>query len=97
MAYGADQQESSHGTGWIDVKCPACEHEKSKVWYSRPANWDSSAIRRRRRCLGCGFNYVTVETTLIAYVERSDIGKRTPDNDADGRAGRARMGRRGRG
>lgn len=56
----------------MSLKCPACIEGDSRVWYSRPANRDNSAIRRRRTCLDCGFVFVTVEAVLPAYVARSE-------------------------
>jgi transcriptional repressor NrdR len=42
------------------MKCPFCTHRENKVIDSRLSK-DSSAIRRRRECLGCGRRFTTYE------------------------------------
>jgi transcriptional repressor NrdR len=42
------------------VRCPFCHANDDKVVDSRLAD-DSSAIRRRRECIGCGRRYTTYE------------------------------------
>jgi transcriptional repressor NrdR len=42
------------------MRCPFCGHEDSQVKDSRPTE-DSSAIRRRRQCEGCGARFTTFE------------------------------------
>lgn len=42
------------------MKCPYCGFEESKVIDSRSAD-DSTAIRRRRECLECGYRFTTYE------------------------------------
>ena len=45
------------------MKCTNCEFMDSKVVDSRVTQ-DSSSIRRRRECLGCGFRFTTYEYIL---------------------------------
>ena len=42
------------------MKCPACEHEASKVMESRDLE-DGASIRRRRQCLHCSYRFTTYE------------------------------------
>ncbi len=42
------------------MRCPFCQSEESQVKDSRPTE-DSSAIRRRRVCNGCGARFTTFE------------------------------------
>ena len=42
------------------MRCPFCGHDDSQVKDSRPTE-DSSAIRRRRQCEGCGGRFTTFE------------------------------------
>lgn len=42
------------------MRCPFCGNEDSQVKDSRPTE-DSSAIRRRRQCPGCGGRFTTFE------------------------------------
>ena len=45
------------------MRCTNCEFIDSKVVDSRVTQ-DSSSIRRRRECLGCGFRFTTYEYIL---------------------------------
>ncbi|WP_040229129.1 transcriptional regulator NrdR [Bhargavaea cecembensis] len=42
------------------MKCPACQHNGTRVVDSRPVD-ESKAIRRRRECEECGFRFTTFE------------------------------------
>lgn len=46
------------------MKCPACHHTDTKVTDSRLVN-EGMAIRRRRKCLKCGFRFSTYEEVEI--------------------------------
>ncbi|MCX5714539.1 MAG: transcriptional regulator NrdR [Candidatus Omnitrophica bacterium] len=49
------------------MKCPFCSYGEDKVVDSR-ATAESSAVRRRRECLGCGKRFTTYE-----YVEQVSL------------------------
>ena len=54
------------------MKCPACNHQDSRVLDSRPVE-DGSSIKRRRECSSCGKRFTTyevVDTVAIAVVKR---------------------------
>lgn len=42
------------------MKCPACQHNGTRVVDSRPVD-DMKSIRRRRECEACGYRYTTFE------------------------------------
>lgn len=42
------------------MKCPACQHNGTRVVDSRPVD-DNKSIRRRRECEACGYRYTTFE------------------------------------
>lgn len=44
----------------INIKCPFCSFDESKVVDSRPTE-ENSAIRRRRECLSCSKRFTTYE------------------------------------
>ena len=44
----------------IDVKCPFCAFEESKVIDSRPTD-EGERIRRRRECMRCAKRFTTYE------------------------------------
>ncbi len=44
----------------IDMKCPTCQNNSTRVLDSRPVD-DSRSIRRRRECEACGFRFTTFE------------------------------------
>jgi transcriptional repressor NrdR len=44
----------------VDVFCPACHHDDTKVVDSRVAE-ERTAIRRRRECLACSHRFTTFE------------------------------------
>ncbi len=57
------------------MRCPFCAHDDSQVKDSRPAE-DSTAIRRRRQCTGCGARFTTFERVQlreIAVVKSSGL------------------------
>lgn len=45
----------------LDMKCPYCGFEESKVIDSRPVE-ENSSIRRRRECIKCNKRFTTYET-----------------------------------
>ncbi len=54
------------------MKCPACNHQDSRVLDSRPVD-DGSSIKRRRECPFCGKRFTTyevVDSVPIAVVKR---------------------------
>jgi len=55
------------------MRCPFCQSEESQVKDSRPTE-DSSAIRRRRVCNGCGARFTTFERIQLRdlMVKKSD-------------------------
>ena len=60
------------------MRCPTCTSLDTQVKDSRPTE-DSSAIRRRRQCLACGFRFTTFERVQLRelmVVKRS--GRRVP-------------------
>ena len=46
------------------MRCPFCAHEDSQVKDLRPTE-DSTAIRRRRQCDGCGARFTTFERVQL--------------------------------
>ncbi len=46
------------------MRCPSCASLDTQVKDSRPTE-DSSAIRRRRLCLACGFRFTTFERVQL--------------------------------
>ena len=58
--------------GVIEMKCPYCNYEDTKVIDSRPTE-DGHAIRRRRGCEKCGKRFTTyekVEESIIMIVKK---------------------------
>ena len=54
------------------MKCPACNHQDSRVLDSRPVE-DGASIKRRRECPACGKRFTTyevVDSVAIAVVKR---------------------------
>ena len=49
------------------MRCPFCAHDDSQVKDSRPTE-DSTAIRRRRQCEGCGARFTTFERVQLRDV-----------------------------
>jgi len=49
------------------MRCPFCAHDDSQVKDSRPTE-DSTAIRRRRQCEGCGARFTTFERVQLREV-----------------------------
>jgi transcriptional repressor NrdR len=43
------------------MRCPECHHPDTKVTATRLQD-DNSVVRRRRRCLHCGYRFSTAET-----------------------------------
>lgn len=57
----------------MNLKCPYCNYEESKVVDSRATD-DKTAIRRRRECLKCNKRYTTyekVENIPILVIKRN--------------------------
>lgn len=62
-----------------------CEHADAdnKVFDSRPTTFAGfPAIRRRRKCLSCGFRWTTFELTGSALEELREAGERLLRTDA---------------
>src|SRR5262250_2894518 len=60
------------------MRCPSCNSLDTQVKDSRPTE-DSSAIRRRRLCLACGFRFTTFERVQLReliVIKRN--GRRVP-------------------
>jgi transcriptional repressor NrdR len=57
------------------MRCPFCAHDDSQVKDSRPTE-DSTAIRRRRQCEGCGARFTTFERVQLREVVVSKSGDR---------------------
>lgn len=57
------------------MRCPFCAHDDSQVKDSRPTE-DSSAIRRRRQCEGCGARFTTFERVQLRDVLVAKSGER---------------------
>lgn len=60
------------------MRCPSCGSLDTQVKDSRPTE-DSSAIRRRRLCLACGFRFTTFERVQLrelTVIKRN--GRRVP-------------------
>ena len=60
------------------MRCPTCASLDTQVKDSRPTE-DSSAIRRRRLCLACGFRFTTFERVQLrelVVIKRN--GRRVP-------------------
>ena len=54
------------------MKCPACQHNGTRVVDSRPAD-ENKSIRRRRECESCSFRFTTfekVEDTPLIVVKK---------------------------
>lgn len=58
------------------MRCPACQHDESRVVDSRDTG---GAIRRRRGCLSCGHRFTTLERIelRLPWVVKRD-GRREP-------------------
>lgn len=70
------------------MQCPLCE-SASRVLESRSAE-TGAAVRRRRRCSGCGHRFTTYERYERSLVVRKRDGRREPFDRAKLRAGLAR-------
>lgn len=60
------------------MRCPSCQSLDTQVKDSRPTE-DSTAIRRRRVCLSCGFRFTTFERVQLrelVVIKRN--GRRVP-------------------
>jgi transcriptional repressor NrdR len=57
------------------MRCPFCAHDDSQVKDSRPTE-DSTAIRRRRQCEGCGARFTTFERVQLREVTVVKSGDR---------------------
>lgn len=64
----------------IDMKCPYCGYEESKVIDSRPAE-EGEKIRRRRECMQCQKRFTTYEVieTLPIVVVKKDKSRQVFD------------------
>mgnify|MGYP000902077504 FL=1 len=62
------------------MKCPYCGYSESKVIDSRPAD-ENSSILRRRECLSCGKRFTTYETveSLPMVVVKKDGSRQSFD------------------
>ena len=49
------------------MRCPFCAHDDSQVKDSRPSE-DSTSIRRRRQCEGCGARFTTFERVQLREI-----------------------------
>ena len=64
------------------MRCPFCANDNSQVKDSRPTE-DSTAIRRRRQCEGCGARFTTFERiqlrdlTVVKSENRREAFERT--------------------
>jgi transcriptional repressor NrdR len=77
------------------MRCPFCGNDDTQVKDSRPSE-DSSAIRRRRYCAGCGQRFTTVERVQLREltVVKTD-GRRVPfDRDKLARSVRIALRKR---
>ncbi len=69
-----DFSENIQSQGGINMKCPYCGFEDSKVVDSRPTD-EGERIRRRRECMNCSKRFTTyeiVETTPIMVIKRDN-------------------------
>ena len=66
----------------IQMKCPFCSFEESKVIDSRPTD-EGQRIRRRRECLNCGKRFTTYEIieSLPIIVIKKDKSREAFDRD----------------
>ena len=64
----------------LDMKCPFCGDDNTRVIDSRPAD-DNEAIRRRRQCDECGKRFTTYEKveTIPLIVIKKDKNRETYD------------------
>jgi transcriptional repressor NrdR len=53
----------------VNVHCPFCRHDDSRVIDSRTAE-DGTSTRRRRQCQACSRRFTTVETVALSVVKR---------------------------
>lgn len=62
--------------------CPKCNHAETKVTDTRISS-DHLGIRRRRKCLSCGYKFSTVETycKTVTIVEKRDGKEEEFDSD----------------
>jgi transcriptional repressor NrdR len=68
------------GRGGVQMKCPYCNEDETKVIDSRPAD-DNCSIRRRRQCEKCGRRFTTYEKleTMPLMVIKKDNSRETYD------------------
>lgn len=66
----------------MDVKCPFCGYEESKVIDSRPTD-EGERIRRRRECLNCQKRFTTYEIieSLPIIVVKKDRSREVFDRE----------------
>lgn len=58
--------------GETNMRCPACQHNGTRVVDSRPVD-DNKEIRRRRECEACAFRFTTfekIEETPLIVVKK---------------------------
>src|SRR5262245_26903301 len=71
-SYSFQKMETCLNRSSIDMRCPFCNHEESKVTDSREAS-EINAIRRRRECCQCMRRFTTFETVdLSLQVKKRD-------------------------
>ena len=64
------------------MRCPFCASDETQVKDSRPTE-DSTAIRRRRHCIGCGSRFTTFERVQLRDLTViKNNGTRAPFNRA---------------
>lgn len=59
------------------MKCPACQHNGTRVLDSRPVD-EGRSIRRRRECESCNYRFTTfekVEEIPLIVVKKKESGK----------------------
>lgn len=54
----------------MDMHCPFCQNEDTKVVDTRISD-DGHSIRRRRECLHCGKRFTTLESTMLLVKKNS--------------------------
>ena len=64
----------------VNMKCPYCNHENTRVIDSRPAE-ENNSIRRRRICDECGKRFTTYEKieTIPLIIIKKDNNRETYD------------------
>lgn len=73
---GSDRRDAS-GTLALQMRCPLCGADDTRVVDSRPAE-AGSTIRRRRECEQCGHRFTTYERSEATAVVRKRDGRVEP-------------------